>query len=66
VAAFRVIFSRVVLGVPFPVAFLDVRRARDPERAIRAAELRLMRRIGLADWRERADTVEVEAVGRAS
>ena len=64
-ASFRVIFSRVFLGVPFPVAFIEVRRARDPNRAIRAAELRLARRIGLDDWRERADTVEVEAVGGA-
>ena len=64
-AGFRVIFSRVLLGVPFPVAFVDVRRARDAGRAIRAAELRLARRIGLEDWRERADIVEVEAVGSA-
>ena len=61
-AGFRVVFSRVLLGVPFPVAAINVRRARDSERAIRAAELRLMRRNG-QDWRERADTVEVEAVG---
>jgi hypothetical protein len=64
-AAFRVIFSRVLLGVRFPVALIDVRRARDPSRAIRAAELRLIRRIGLEDWRERADTVDVEPVGGA-
>lgn len=62
---FRVVFSRVLLSVPFPVALIEVRRARDRGRAIRAAELRLMRRIGLEDWRERADTVEVEAVGEA-
>ena len=60
---FRVIFSRVLLGVPFPVALIDVRRARGPERAIRAAQLRLMRRVGLEHWRQRADTVEVEALG---
>jgi hypothetical protein len=66
VAGFRVIFSRVLLGVPFPVASIDVRRARDPERAVRAAELRFIRRIGLEDWRERADTVEVEAESGAS
>ena len=59
---FRVIFSRVLLGVPFPVACIDIRRARDAERAIRAAELRLTRRVGVEDWRERADTVEVEAM----
>ena len=60
---FRVIFSRVLLGVPFPVACINVHRARDAKRAIRAAELRLTRRIGVEDWRERADTVEVEAMG---
>jgi hypothetical protein len=60
VAGFRVTFSRVLLGVPFPVALIDVRRARDAHRAVRAAELRLIRRMGLEDWRERADTVEVE------
>ena len=59
-AGFRVVFSRVLLGVPFPVALIDVRRARDASRAVRAAELRLIRRMGLEDWRERADTVEVE------
>jgi len=62
VAGFRVVFSRVLLSVPFPVALIEVRRARDPGRAIRAAELRLIRRFGLDDWRERADAVEVEAV----
>ena len=59
-AGFRVVFSRVLLGVRFPVALIDVRRARDASRAVRAAELRLIRRMGLEDWRERADTVEVE------
>ena len=60
-AGFRVVFSRVFLGLPFPVALIDVRRARDANRAVRAAELRLIRRMGLENWRERADTVEVEA-----
>ena len=64
-AGFRVIFSRVLLGVPFPVAFIEVRRARDPGGEIRAAELKLARRIGVEDWRERADTVEVEVVAGA-
>jgi hypothetical protein len=62
VASFRIVFSRVLLGVPFPVAFIDVRRARDAERAVRVAELRLIRRFGLGDWRERADAVEVADV----
>ncbi len=60
-AGFRVTFSRVLLGVPFTVAMVEVRRARDAERAIRAAELRYLRRSGLDDWRYRADTIEVES-----
>ena len=56
---FRVILS-VLFGVPFPVALIDVRRARDPELAIRVAELKLIRRSRLNDWRERADALEVE------
>lgn len=59
-AAFRVTFSRVVLGVRFPIASVDVSRARDAGRAKRAAELRFLRRSGLEDWRYRADAVEVE------
>ena len=58
--SFRVIFSRVLLGVRFPVFTTEVRRARDMSRAIRAAELRFLRRSGLDDWRYRADAVDVE------
>lgn len=61
-AAFRVTFSRVVFGVSFPVASLEIRRARNAVRAQRAAELRFIRRIGGDDWRECADIVELEAV----
>jgi hypothetical protein len=39
-SGFRVIFSRVLLGVHFPVFVAEVRRARDMKRALRAAELR--------------------------
>ena len=60
---FRVIFSRLLIGVPFPVALIDVHRARDAGRAMRAAELRFMRRRGLDDWHDHADSVHVEAVG---
>ena len=55
---YRVNFSREILGVPFPVASVVVRHARTPERAERAAQLRLMRRRGLPDWRLCADKLE--------
>src|SRR5215217_9379095 len=54
-----VTFSRQILGVPFPVASFLVRHARTPERAQRAAELRLMRSRGLPDWRLCADALEI-------
>ena len=56
-------FSKKILGVPFPVASFRVRYARSPERAQRAAELRLMRRRHLPDWRLCADALEIEAAG---
>jgi hypothetical protein len=49
------------MGLPFPVALVEVRHARNPERARRAAELRFSRRYGL-DWRMRANVADVEAV----
>ncbi len=55
-----VTFSRQIMGVPFPVASFLVRHARSPERARRAAELRLMRRRHLPDWRLCADMLEIE------
>jgi hypothetical protein len=59
--SFRVTFSRVLLGVPFPVARVTIRHAWDRERAVRAAELRLMRRTaGFDDWHHIANSVEVE------
>ena len=61
VAGFRVVFSRVLFGVPFPVALIEVRRARDRARALRAAELKFIRRRGLDDWHDQADAVEVES-----
>jgi hypothetical protein len=60
-ARYRVTFPREVMGVRFPIASVDVRRARDPDRARRAAELRFSRRFG-QDWRMRAKVEEVEAV----
>jgi hypothetical protein len=64
---FRITFSRVVMGVPFPVACVTIRHAWDAERALRAAELRLMRRTaGLDDWRHLADRVDVEPCRNAA
>jgi hypothetical protein len=60
-ARFRVTFAKKVLGLRFPIASVEVRRARNPDRALRAAELRFSRRYGL-DWRMRADVEEIEAV----
>ena len=56
----RVTFAEVI-GVRFPIASIDVRRARDPDRARRAAERRFSRRYGL-DWRMRANVEDVVAV----
>jgi hypothetical protein len=58
---YRVIFAKELMGLRFPVASVEVRRARDPERARRASELRFSRRYGI-DWRMRANVEEVEAV----
>ena len=58
---FRVTFAKELMGVRFRIASMDVLRARDPDRARRAAELRFSRRFGL-DWRMRANVEEVEAV----
>ena len=38
---------------------MDITRARDPMRALRAAELRFARLHGVEDWRERADRAEI-------
>ena len=58
---YRVTFAKEVMGVGFRVAAVEVRRARDPDRARRAAELRFSRRFGL-DWRMRANVEEVEGI----
>ena len=60
-AGFRVTFAKEMLGVRFPIASVEVRHARDPDRARRAAELRFSRRFGL-DWRMRANVEEVEGI----
>ena len=60
-AGYRVTFAKELMGVRFPIASVEVRRARDPDRACRASELRFSRRFG-QDWRMRANVEEVEAV----
>jgi hypothetical protein len=52
---YRVDFAKEILGVPFTIGSVEIQRARDPERARRAAELRFARQHGVGDWRERAD-----------
>lgn len=59
---YRVLFAKQILGVPFTVGTVEITRARDPERAVRAATLRFARQHGVEDWRERADVAEVDGV----
>ncbi|GJE26281.1 hypothetical protein [Methylobacterium organophilum] len=58
---YRIDFAKQILGVPFKVGSVEIARARDPERALRAAELRFARLHGVLDWRERADTAALAA-----
>jgi hypothetical protein len=60
-ARFRVTFAKELLGLRFPIASVEVRHARDVDRALRVAELKFSRHYGI-DWRMRADVREVEAV----
>ena len=57
---YRVPFAKQILGVPFTVGSVEIARARGPERALRAAEIRFARAHGVIDWRERADTAAVD------
>ena len=59
-ACFRVTFAKQVMGLQFPIASVEVRHARDADRARRAAELKFSRHYGM-DWRMRADVEKVEA-----
>lgn len=59
---YRVQFAKQILGVPFTVGSVEIVRARDPERALRAAEIRFARSHGVLDWRERADTAALSGV----
>ncbi|MGN7125784.1 hypothetical protein [Methylorubrum thiocyanatum] len=62
---YRVQFAKQILGVPFPVGSVEIARARDPERALRAAEIRFARSRGVTDWRKRADTADLAPHGEA-
>lgn len=55
-------FYKDVFGVPFPVVYgsIKIRRARTPDRAIKAAKLRFERRHGIAHWHLRADRIEIK------
>ena len=59
---YRIHFAKQILGVPFTVGSVEIARARDSSRALRAAELRFARQHGLVDWRERADTADIAQV----
>jgi hypothetical protein len=61
--SYRVTFSKDVMGVPFTVASIVVRNARTIDRAQRAAQLRLMRRRHVDDWRQCADALMIETQG---
>jgi hypothetical protein len=43
---------------------IEIRRARSPDRAVEAAELRYQRLHGVRDWRLHADRLELEADGK--
>jgi hypothetical protein len=60
---YRVTFSKDIMGVPFTIASIVICHARTPERAQRAAELKLMRLRHLQDWRLCADALKVEPQG---
>jgi len=59
-ARYHVTFSKELFGLPFPVAEISVIEARNEDRACRAATLRFTRRHDIADWRMRADRIDIE------
>ena len=60
---YRVDFEKQIFGLPFTIGSVEIHRARDPDRARRAAELKFARQYGLGDWRERADSAVVAQAG---
>lgn len=63
---YRIHFAKEILGVPFTVGSVEIANARDPGRALRAAEIRFARQHGVIDWRERADVADVAEASEAS
>ena len=59
--SYRVAFAKEILGVPFTIGAVEISRARDAGRALRAAEIRFARQHGVDDWRVRADCARIEA-----
>ena len=59
---YRVSFSKRILGLPFTIASVVVRSARNPDRALRAAQLKFMRWSGITHWRVRANQTEIESL----
>ncbi len=59
---YRVLFAKEIVGVPFMVGTVEITRARNAERAQRAAAIRFARHHGVEDWRERADRIELSAL----
>ena len=57
---YRISFSKRILGLPFTIASVVVRSARNPDRARRAAQLKFMRWSGIPHWRVRADEAKIE------
>ncbi|MFE1602585.1 hypothetical protein [Methylobacterium sp. ID0610] len=56
---YRFQFAKEIMGVPFSIGTIEITRARDPQRAERAAALRFARHHGVEDWRERADRMDL-------
>ncbi|KQP61776.1 hypothetical protein ASG40_00285 [Methylobacterium sp. Leaf399] len=60
--SYRVAFAREIMGVPFTIGSVEIARARDAGRALRAAEIRFARQHGIDDWRLRADCARIEGL----
>jgi hypothetical protein len=63
---YRVSFSKRILGLPFTITSVVIQSARNPERALRAAQLKFMRWSGIPHWRVRADETEIESLRSVS
>ena len=63
---YRVSFSKRILGLPFTITSVVIQSARNPERALRAAQLKFMRWSWIPHWRVRADETEIESLRSVS